>query len=156
MLVNYNDLSPEAKVWVYPSSRKFYPQELTPIKNKIENFINNQKDEIKICYLFLYDRFIIFLIDQNNSSINNYIEKQVSFILNLQQEYKVTLLDKMNICFKQGEFIQYKEVKDLKKLVKNKSLSSKTIVFDNLIQTKAELESYWEVPITKSWYSRFL
>jgi len=29
-------------------------------------------------------------------------------------------------------------------------------VFNNLIQTKDELENYWEIPITDSWYNRFL
>ena len=62
----------------------------------------------------------------------------------------------MNVCFKQGEFIQYKDVKSFRKLLKSKSVNDKTIVFNNLIQTKEELENHWEVPITESWYSRFL
>ncbi len=62
----------------------------------------------------------------------------------------------MNVCFKQGEFIQYKDVKEFKTLLKKKSVSAKTVVFDNLVQTKGELENYWEVPITESWYNRFL
>ena len=87
---------------------------------------------------------------------NTDIDTQVAFILQLQQEYDVELLDKMNVCFKQGEYTQYKELKDFKKLIKNKAVTGKTIVFDNLIQTKEELENYWEVPITESWYNRFL
>ena len=33
----------------------------------------------------------------------------------MQEKFDVMLLDKMNVCFKQGEFVQYKELKDFKK-----------------------------------------
>jgi hypothetical protein len=62
----------------------------------------------------------------------------------------------MNICFKQGEFVQYKDLKDFKKLLKNKALTGKSIIFDNLITNKQDFENLWEIPIEESWYSRFL
>ena len=80
----------------------------------------------------------------------------VSFILSLQETYDVSLLDKMNVCFKQGEFVQYKELKDFKKLLKNKALTGKSIIFDNLISIKQDLDNHWEMPIEESWYNRFL
>jgi hypothetical protein len=80
----------------------------------------------------------------------------VSFILELQNKYNIELLDKMNVCFKQGEFVQYKELKDFKKLLKNKAVTSKTIIFDNLITTKHDFDNFWEVTIEDSWYRRFL
>ena len=159
MFVEYSSLSEEAKVWIYPSSRKFYPQEIDEVTQKIEEFVAKWKaddENFKTSFQFLYNRFIIFLVEEDAEVSNADIDTQVAFILQLQQEYNVELLDKMNVCFKQGEYTQYKELKDFKKLIKNKAVTGKTIVFDNLIQTKEELENYWEVPITESWYNRFL
>ena len=158
MLVAHNLLSDEAKVWVYPSNRKFYPQETEALKEKVENFVATWKEDedFKASYQLLYDRFIVFYAEENSILSNADIHKQVVFILKLQNEYEVELLDKMNVCFKQGDYIQYKEIKDFKKMLKEKSVSPKTIVFDNLIQTKYDLENFWEVPITESWYNRFL
>ncbi len=159
MFVDYSTLSEEAKVWIYPSSRKFYPQEIEGLKEKLQTFIDEWKSDnsdFKASFQFLYNRFIIFLAEENAELKNADIDAQVTFILQLQQEYEIELLDKMNVCFKQGEYTQYKELKDFKKLIKNKAVIGKTIIFDNLIQTKFELENYWEVPITDSWYNRFL
>ena len=159
MFVEYSSLSDDAKVWIYPSSRKFYPQEIDEVTQKIEDFVIKWKAEDENCkasFQFLYNRFIVFLVEENTTVSNADLDTQVAFILQLQQEYDVELLDKMNVCFKQGEYTQYKELKDFKKLIKNKAVTGKTIVFDNLIQTKEELENYWEVPITESWYNRFL
>lgn len=159
MLVDYKTLSEEARIWVYPSSRKFYPQEIQELNKQLQDFViqwKNDDESFKASYQFLHNRFIIFLVEENSELTSADIDKQVAFILELQQHYKVELLDKMNVCFKQGEFTQYKDVKEFKKLIKSKSVNNKTVVFDNLIQTKHDLENFWEVPITESWYSRFL
>jgi len=159
MYVDVNTLNDEARVWVYPSSRKFYPQEIEGLTQKLINFTENwnrEDENFKASFQFLHNRFIVFYADEKTVLKNQELDAVVTFVLGLQQEYEIELLDRMNVCFKQGEYIQYKEVKEFKKLLKNKSVNTNTIVFDNLILTKFDLENYWEVPITESWYSRFL
>jgi len=160
MFIDYNLIPEDAKVWVYPSNRKFYSTEIEEIEAKIKSFIENWKTEdenFKATYKFLYNRFIIIFADDANSPLTNFdIDTSVSFILSLQEEYGIELLDKMNTCFKQGEFVQYKDLKDFKKLLKNKSVTAKSIIFDNLITTKLDFENNWEIPIEGSWYNRYL
>ncbi|MCI2229269.1 ABC transporter ATPase [Polaribacter sp. MSW13] len=160
MFVDYSLIPDDAKVWIYPSSRKFYPNEVGEVEQKVKTFVENWKsndEAFKASFQFLYNRFIILYADDITTPLKNTdIDTSVSFILNLQQEYNVELLDKMNVCFKQGEFVQYKELKDFKKLLKNKAVTAKTIIFDNLITTKHDFDNFWEVAIEDSWYSRFL
>jgi hypothetical protein len=40
-------------------------------------------------------------------------------------------------------------------MAKNKAVSLKTIVFNHLVQTKAEYNDFWEVPASESWHARF-
>ena len=160
MFVDYTSISNDAKVWVYPSDRKFYSTEIDEIEKKIKKFAENWKlddENFKVSYRFLYNRFIILVAADSETTLTNAdIDTSVSFILQLQETYKVNLLDKMNVCFKQGEYVQYKELKDFKKLVKNKAVTAKTIIFDNLINNKEDLENYWEIAIEDSWYNRYL
>ena len=159
MLVDYNSLPETAKVWIYPSNRKFYENEIDGLHEKIKVFLENWKADdanFQVSYQLLYNRFIVFFADAESPLVNADIDASVLFILQLQQDYKVELLDKMNVCFKQGEFVQYKDLKDFKKLLKNRAVTGKSIVFDNLVTTKEEFENYWEVPISESWYGRFL
>jgi hypothetical protein len=160
MFVDYSLIPNDAKVWIYPANRKFYTNEIDAIEEKIKTFVENWKaddENFKASYKFLYNRFIILCADDETSPLKNTdIDASVSFILELQTDYKVALLDRMNVCFKQGEFVQYKELKDFKKLLKNKAVTAKTIIFDNLITTKQDFDTFWEVPIEDSWYRRFL
>ena len=133
MLTDYQTLSNESKVWIYPSSRKFYKEEIEELEEKIKQFVNGWKKEeenFKSSYQLLYNRFVIIAAEDENTSISSQdMDALVGFILELQNHYKIELLDRMNVCFKQGEYVQYKELKDFKKLLKNKSVSEKTIVF---------------------------
>ncbi len=160
MLVDYATLPETARVFVYPSSRKFYVKELAELTTSIQQFIENWKNldaPLTASFHIKYNRFIIITVYTTEGTLAaKTIDALVQFIFVLQEKYDILLIDKMNVCFKQGTFVQYKDLKDFKKLVKNKAVSAKTIVFDNLIQTKGELEEAWEIPIADSWYARFL
>lgn len=160
MLVDFEKLPGHAKIWIYQSNRKFYAEEIPKINANLTNFLTTwicDGVDIISSYKIAYNRFIILGVDDTIDPISTaLIDQSVSFILGLQSEYDVELLDKLNVCFKQGEHVQYKDVAAFKKLIKNKSISPKTIVFNNLIRTKEELESDWELPITESWHNRFL
>jgi hypothetical protein len=159
MIVAYPEISDLAKVFIYPSSRKFYTTEVGELIEKIQLFLKNWSEENtqNIAYQFLYNRFLVFFVDdQENPLKNNEIDAIVTFIFQLENDYSISLLDKMNVCFKQGEYVQYKELKDFKGLLKNKALTEKSIVFDNLVTTKGDFENNWETSIADSWYNRFL
>ena len=160
MIVPYESLSDDAKVWVYPSSRKFYPNEIEAVEKAVRSFVENWKAEdenFKASYQFLYQRFIVLIADDTESPLKREdLDAAVGFILDLQHQYEIELLDKMNVCFKQGEYVQYKELKEFKKLLKNRAVTGKSIVFDNLVSTNYDFKHFWEVPIEDSWYNRFL
>ena len=155
MLTNYQNLSDEAKVYLYPSSRKFYPNELEELELKIKKFVTNWTD-YSSSYKIEYNRFLLFFLEENAVITTDLLDKLASFIFQLEKEYDITLLDKVNVCFKQGEYVQYQEMKRFRELIKKKSISKKTIVFNNFIQTKYDFENEWEVPITNSWLSHLI
>ena len=160
MIVDFKKIPNWCKLWVFPSSRKFYPQEIEGLKQRIEEFLTNWTNEgqsLECSYQFKYDRFIIISVDNSEISLSlKAHDTLTAFILELEKLYDIVLLDKINVCYKQGEFVQYKDLKEFKKMMKNKGVSKKTIVFDNMIITKAELENDWEINIMDSWLGRLL
>ena len=84
------------------------------------------------------------------------IDASVHFIQQLEKAYSVDLLDKMNVSYKQGEFVAYKTLVDFRKMAKQKAVSKNTIVFNNLVTNLAEYKENWEVPASESWHNRFL
>lgn len=160
MLTDFNSLPDEARIWIYQCNRTFTDSEVEELRIRISAFLEEwtaHGAQLQAGFKIQYNRFIIIGLDQSESSASGCsIDASVHFIQSLEKTYEVDLLDRMNVSFKQGKFIAYKDLKDFKKMVKNKSVSAQTIVFNNLINNKAELEEFWEVPLQDSWHSRFL
>ena len=160
MFVPFDTLPESSRVWIYQANRSFTDAELEEIKLKLEAFIQQwtaHGANLKASFEIRYKRFIILALDQKmNVATGCSIDESVRFIQQLEQDYQVDLLDKMNVSYKQGEFVAYKTLTDFRKMAKDKAVSPKTIVFNNLVNNKAEYLSDWEVPASESWHKRFL
>ena len=160
MLVDFETLPKTSRVWIYQSNRSFNESELNDLKVAFDAFIKEwtaHGSELKAGYEIRYKRFIILALDQSLTSASGCsIDASVHFIQGLEKKYKVELLDKMNVSYKQGEYIAYKSLIDFKKMVKQKAVSLKTVVFNNLVATKGEYDEFWEVPASESWHARFI
>ena len=160
MLVEFNTLPEESRVWIYQANRSFSEFELEEIIAKLDIFIENwtaHGSDLQAGYLIKYKRFIVIGLNQNlNNATGCSIDASVHFIQQLEKEYNVDLMDKMNVSYKQGEFIAHKSLTDFRKMAKDKAVSKNTIVFNNLVNTVAEFNENWEVPASESWHARFL
>lgn len=159
MLVPFENLPLESRIWIYQSSRKFSDDEITEIENDLTAFVENWSahgTSLEASFLIKYNRFIILAVNPEvQAATGCAIDSSVTLIQNLEQKYSVDLLDKMNVAFKQGEYITYKTLLEFKKLAKDKSVSENTIVFNNLVNTIEEWNENWEIPANESWHSRF-
>jgi|TARA_B100000902_G_C27319525_1_gene923458 hypothetical protein len=159
MIVPFSEMPKDSRVWIYQSNRKFLDTELNEVNDSISKFLKTwtaHGSELLSSYQIKYNRFIIISLNESVKSASGCsIDSCIHFIQDLEKRYKIDLLDKMNVTFKQGKYITYKSINDFKKLVKNKSVSRKTIVFNNLVIDISDYLANWEVSAEKSWHLRF-
>ncbi len=159
MLVEFNKLPDYSRVWIYQSNRRFSPNELSEISEKLTEFVNNWAAHgtgLQASFELKYERFIVLAVNQEAQNATGCsIDSSVRFIQELEKTYNVELLDKMNVAFKQGDFINFKTLLDFKKMAKSGAIGKKTTVFNNLVANVAEYKENWEVPASDSWHSRF-
>ncbi|PZO28297.1 MAG: ABC transporter ATPase [Flavobacteriaceae bacterium] len=159
MFIPFDNLPEESRIWIYQSNRKFSDEEIAEIESDLKSFIENWSahgTSLEASYLLKYNRFIILAVNQEvQQATGCSIDSSVVFIQGLEQKYKVDLLDKMNVTFKNGEHIAHKSLIDFKRMAKEKAVTANTIVFNNLVNTIEEFNENWEVPAGESWHSRF-
>lgn len=159
MYIPFDNLPEESRIWIYQSNRKFSDAEIADIESDLKNFIEDwatHGTSLEASFITKYNRFIIIAVNQEvQQATGCSIDKSVEFIQSLEQKYKVDLLDKMNVTYKQGEFLTHKSLIDFKRMAKEKAVSPNTIVFNNLVNTIEEWKESWEVPAEDSWHSRF-
>lgn len=160
MLVTFNSLPGSSRIWIYQCNRSFTVEEEKEISEALDSFLEEwtaHGSDLKAAYEIKYRRFIVLALDQQYASASGCsIDASVHFIQQLEKQFDVVLLDKMNVSFKQGDYITYKPLVEFKKMAKAKSISKNTIVFNNLVVNKEEYMEHWEVPASESWHGRFI
>jgi hypothetical protein len=160
MYVNFDDLPDNSRVWIYQSNRTFSKTELDSISGDLSEFLSGwtaHNNNLEAGFELPYSRFIVLGVNQQITQASGCsIDASVRFIQDLEARYEITLLDKMNVTFKQGDFLAYKSLNEFVKLAKAKSVSKDTIVFNNLVDTKSDYRMFWEVSARDSWHNRFI
>ncbi len=159
MLVPFNTLPQNARVWIYQSNEEFSTDEITQISAKIETFITSWQrhgEDLKASYQIKYNHFIMLGVDESLNDVSGCsIDSSVHFIKQLEQEFGVDLMNKMNTAFKIGDNINVVSLTQFQEFVKQGKITSNTIVFNNMVQSKSDFDIKWEVPANQSWHKRF-
>jgi hypothetical protein len=159
MFVPFDLLPDHARVWIYPSSRRFTANERALIREKAKVFIEQwtaHGAELQAGIDLPYDRFFVLGLNESVQSASGCsIDSSVHFIQSLENDFDVTLLDKMNVTYRNNDNIEYIPLNEFRIKAKKKQINANVIVFNNLVMNKLEYDSLWEVPASSSWHSRY-
>ncbi|WP_431471658.1 ABC transporter ATPase [Nonlabens sp. SCSIO 43208] len=159
MLVEFNQLPDDARVWIYQADRPFTDEELETLKPQMNAFLDQwtaHGKDLNAGVDYPYNRFIVLGLDESKAGATGCsIDASVHFIQSIEKEFGIDLMDKMNVTFKTGQYLAHKDLAAFKKMAKDRSVSAKTIVFNNLVQSVGEYREHWEVPASESWHARF-
>tara|TARA_B110001469_G_scaffold45863_1_gene44844 strand:+ start:5192 stop:5677 length:486 start_codon:yes stop_codon:yes gene_type:complete len=160
MFTHYKNLPNNSRIWIYQSDREFTEKEIEFISDKAEDFINQwtrHGDDLKGSFTIKYNQFLVLAVDESFNNVSGCsIDSSVRFVQQLQKELQLDLMDKMNISFKDNDTINVVKLPDFQRFAKAQKITSTTIVFNNMIDTKEDFENNWEVAASKSWHKRFL
>ena len=160
MFVKFENLHSHSRVWIYQSNRKFTTQEVEFITEKAILFTNQwtkHGSDLQGSFVIKYNQFLILAVDEGFNNVSGCsIDSSVRFVKELEKFMGVDMMNKMNISFKDDDHINIVTMSDFKEFIKSNKITSETIVFNNMISTKEELETQWEVSVNNSWHKRFL
>lgn len=159
-MINYNELPADARVWIYQSNKSFDEQQTAIIQKKVENFIQQWQSHgkgVKAWGKLQYNRFIILIADQNHEAPSGCsIDSSVAFIKSIATEMGVDMFDRMNFAYKKEGKVLSADRLNFANLYQSGSINDQTTVFNNLVNTKADLDQKWELPLAESWHARMV
>lgn len=160
MFVNFNSLPDTSRVWIYQADREFTEFEVKQITERLMKFVEDWRrhgEDLKASFKIEYNQFLVLSVDENYNDVSGCsIDASVHLLREFEKEFDLDLFNKMNVSFKDGENVNTVSLKDFKTYVKLEKINADTVVFNNLIQSKADFESAWEVEASKSWHAKFL
>lgn len=150
----------QARVWIYQSDRVLEQAEVERINKYAQLFIDDWTShghKMNATINVLYNLFIVIALDEQSAPASGCgIDKSVGFIRQLEREFSISLLDRMNIAYWDNEKIVTCRMPQFTHLLKQGAVTADTIVFNNLINNIAELKHNWQQPVKQSWHNNML
>src|SRR5688500_11252902 len=149
---------PSSRVWVYQASRLFAMSEALEIESLLNDFSSQWKSHgtpVKGAGYLFFGQFVILMADETASGVSGCsTDSSVRLIKDIEQRFGVNMFDRTTLAFFVKDRVQLLPLSQLQYAFDNRFIDSHTIYFNNLVQTKEELENNWLVPIKDSWLSK--
>lgn len=154
------NFDPASRVWVYQSSRLFSMGEALEIEDLLRDFTaswNSHGTPVKGAGYLFFGQFLVLMADETVTGVSGCsTDSSVRLVKDIEQRYNVNLFDRNMLAFLVEDKIQRLPLSQLKYAIENGFIGEDTLYFNNLVQTKAELENNWLIPVKDSWLARRL
>lgn len=160
MYTNFNALPQNSRIWIYQADREFTREEVDLLRENAIAFIEEWTRHgaaLKGSFALKYNRFLVLAVDESYANASGCsIDASVRFVKQMETLFSMDLMNKLNVTYKEGQTIRLVNLSTFQEYAKVQKITSETIVFNNMVQTKGDLESLWEVPAQQSWHQRFI
>jgi len=158
---NLFDLLPDSsRIWIYQSNRKLSDAEITEISDKSNKFVKTWSahgNDLKAGATVLHKMFLILSVNEDiNGASGCSIDKSVKFIQQLENTYNISLLDRSKFTYFDDQEIIISSVSELKMKIDIGSITKDTLIFNNLVDKKGDLEDKWIIHARDSWMKKYL
>lgn len=145
-----------ARTWVYQSSRELTEDEAATVRNLANAFAKEWKAHgqlLKAEADVLYNRFLVMMVDEDAAHASGCsIDSSVAFIRSLQARLNVDFFDRLQLAYLAPDgSVRLVHVSQLDTACEQAELTADTVVFNNMVTSKAELSSNWRIPLAESW-----
>lgn len=150
-----DNFHPDSRVWVYQASRVFFLQEALDIEDLLNEFAEQWKSHgtpVKGAAYLFFGRFIVLIADETATGVSGCsTDSSVRLIKDIEQRFALNMFDRTTLAFIVKEKVELLPLSQLQYAVDNGFISNDTLYFNNLVQTKEELENNWLIPVKDSW-----
>lgn len=160
MFIPFDKINDHSRIWIYQSSRKLNLQEVRIISEALCSFTERwlvHGSPMQASFDIRFNQFVILAADEDvNSASGCSIDDSVRTFKKLGSELSIDFFDRTQVAFRKSDEVFLIPTSDLKNKFSEGVWSQDTIVFDNLVASKGELEKSWQVPAGTTWLKRYL
>ena len=156
-LIDQN-LHADSRVWIYQANRIFSLNEALAIEVILNDFAEQWKSHgvpVKGAAYLFFGQFIILIADETATGVSGCsTDSSVRMIKDIENRFGVSLFDRTTLAFVVKDKLQLLPMTQLQYAIDNGFVNGNTAYFNNLVQTKDELETRWIIPLKDSWLAQ--
>lgn len=158
MYIPFEQLSGQARIWIYQASRPLTLQEQEAILQASKAFVavwTSHERPLQGSAVVLHHRFLILAIEKPMHTLSCCtMDSVINLLRELQDTLHIDLLDRTQVVLSQQGNTWMVPVEQARAKVQQGAISADTYMFDNTITHKAALADKWLVPVQDSWLGK--
>lgn len=147
-----------SRVWVYQCNRLFTLGEALEVEDRLKAFTSgwlSHGTPVKGAGYLFFGQFIILLADERATWVSGCsTDSSVRLIKEIEQRFGVNMFDRTTLAFVIKEKVQLLPLSQVPYAIDNGFINGDTLYFNNVVQTKEELENGWIIPAKDSWLGK--
>ncbi|MDX1409807.1 MAG: hypothetical protein R3330_16775, partial [Saprospiraceae bacterium] len=145
-----------SRIWIYQTDRVLSQSEIESLKQDMGKFAvvwTSHNRALKAYGDVLHGRFLVLMVDESQAGASGCsIDKSVHFMQSMEEKYGLSLFDRRQFAYWDDNEVKSVSIDELKGLYDAGEITGDTLVFDNLVKTKEEMENSWLKPLESSWH----
>lgn len=161
MLIPFNSLSKDARIWIFPSNRILNASEIKLIETNCVSFLQSwtaHKMDLDAAFSIIDNAFLIISVDEKNTGASGCsIDKLHQFVKELGTELSLSFLERLNVTllFENGD-AAILPLSEVEKKIQKSEITADTKVYDITLLNVEDLKTKFNVPLGTTWLSRYL
>lgn len=159
MFVNFEEMTDDARVWVYQLEQKLNAEQVSFVEKYTQQFLEGwtaHGNPLKGSFRLFHNQFLVISVDQSfNQASGCSIDASVHLTQQLANELKISFSTNDQVAFMINNEVELVPFTQLKEQVSSGKIQPSTPVFNNTIQNFADLKANWLIPSEKSWMKRY-
>jgi hypothetical protein len=131
------EFSTNSRVWVYQSDKKLTDEVVAQIQQRLDAFTTQwtaHNNQLKAKGAIRYNRFLILVVDETQAGASGCsIDKSVHFMQGLEKEFGISLFDRFNLAYREGNEVLSLPRHGFEDLLKNGTINTDTVVYNNQV-----------------------
>ena len=155
----FDALPSTSRIWIYQCSRTLSAEEEAEILEKAIHFTRTWSahgNDLMAGAKIMYHQFLILSVnEEENGASECSIDKAFQFIQALETNYGISWLDRSKLAFYEDNEVKLSPISELKLKIDSGTITKDTLIFNNLVDRKGDLEDKWIIPSKDSWIKKY-
>lgn len=155
MYIPFDQLSERASIWIYQADCTLSHAQIDAVMQKTRIFLEDWTSHgkaLKAGAMVYHHRFLSLGIEKPDYELSCCtIDSAMHLLWEIKSNLHIDFLKRDQLCFKKGEQVFALHTNQVREKMKQGEITPDTLVFDNTIKYKGELNHKWLIPVQNSW-----
>lgn len=160
MWVEFETLKPSSRIWIYQANRPLTALEEIDLSSTLTDFCDQwmtHGQPMKASFVIANQQFVVLAADEDYQLPSGCsIDSSVRALKEWQTRNGIDFFDRSLIGFKSKNEIATLSLAAIKERIAKNEVTAQSITFDNLVPSKGDWQTRWEIPLEKSWLAKYL